>query len=90
MISKELTVCNRTGLHARPASLFVGCARKFASEITVIRPDTNTSANAKSIIKLLALGASCGTVIRICANGEDEDAALEALVALVESKFDEN
>lgn len=90
MISKELTIRNRNGLHARPASLFVSCARRFASEITVSRSDTDISANAKSIIKLLALGASYGTVIRICANGADEGAALDALVSLVESNFNEN
>ena len=90
MLTRELTICNHTGLHARPASLFVACARKFSSEITVSRPDTGQTVNAKSIMKLLALGATYKTRILVSADGEDETAAIEAIDRLVSSAFGEN
>lgn len=90
MKSVFLTIANRNGLHARPASLFVACARSYESCITVTRPDTSVSVNAKSIVKLLTLGAVTGTRIRIDASGPDEDEAVEALAALVNCKFDED
>lgn len=91
MYQKEATVINATGIHARPASQFVEQAKKFKSSVTV-RNAKNTSAggvSAKSIIGVLSLGMSRGTVIEISAEGEDEKPAVDALVELVESGFGE-
>lgn len=87
MFSKEVTVLNATGLHARPASMFVQEAGKYKSEIFAIK--NGNKINAKSIMGIMAGGISQGTVVTIQAEGEDEQAAVEALVTLIESKFGE-
>ncbi len=89
MYSRTVTVQNRTGLHARPASDFIGCASKFQSKITIKRVTEEDEANAKSIVMLLSLGLGQGTEVEITARGEDEVAAVDALVALIETKFGE-
>lgn len=89
MYSKMTTVVNATGLHARPASDFIREAAKYQSDITIQRAGSETAANAKSIIFLLSLGLAQGTQIIISAEGEDERAAVDALVALVDSGFGE-
>ncbi len=87
MIEKELTILNHSGLHTRPASQFVKTANQFKSDITVRKG--NSVANAKSIITVIALGASKGSKIRLIAEGPDEKEAIEALSALIENKFGE-
>ncbi|HAE62777.1 MAG TPA: phosphocarrier protein HPr [Eubacteriaceae bacterium] len=87
MASKEVTILNATGLHARPASMFVQEAGKYKSEVNVIKEGKKI--NAKSIMGIMAGGISKGTVLTIEAEGEDAQAAVDALVALVESKFGE-
>jgi phosphocarrier protein len=87
MISKEITILNATGLHARPASMFVQTAGKFKSKIFVIK-DGN-SINAKSIMGIMAGGISQGTTIEIQADGDDENDAIAALTALIDDKFGE-
>lgn len=82
-----LTIKNKVGLHARPASLFVREAAKFKSTITAINGETQ--ANAKSILNVLTLGANKGAKIIIHAEGEDAEAALQALHALNESNYGE-
>lgn len=89
MYSQKVVVQNRTGLHARPASDFIACAGKFKSRITIKRVGEDEEANAKSIVMLLSLGLGQGTEIELTAKGEDEVEAVDALVALVESKFGE-
>ncbi|MBQ6395511.1 MAG: HPr family phosphocarrier protein [Atopobiaceae bacterium] len=90
MVSAKTTVVNETGLHARPASTFVAEAKKFKSKVTVknVAKDVPPT-NAKSIMMLLAAGLGCGTEIEITCDGVDEQEALEALVALVESGLGE-
>ncbi len=83
MVEKEVTVQNKTGLHARPAAMFVQKAGKFSSTITVIKEERE--ANAKSIMSVMALGASQGSTVVIRAEGSDEEEAVTALVELVES-----
>lgn len=85
MVKKTITVKNKTGLHARPAALFVQTAGKFLSEITVKKDDKEV--NAKSIMGIMALGVSQGNEITIIARGEDEKEAIEALVDLLENKL---
>jgi len=87
MISKNLTITNKTGIHARPASIFVSAASKFKSNITVDK--NGKKGNGKSMINILGLCLTMGSEITISADGVDENEALEALVKLVESKFGE-
>ena len=90
MVSKQTTIVNATGLHARPASTFVAEAKKFKSKVTIKDVDKDVPAtNAKSIMMLLAAGLGCGAKVEISCDGEDEQAALDALVALVESGLGE-
>jgi phosphotransferase system HPr (HPr) family protein len=85
----EITVIvqHEVGLHARPASQFVKTATQYQSDITVTCD--SRSANAKSILSVLTLGAHQGAEIGIKAEGEDADEALVALQALVANNFGE-
>ena len=87
MIHREVTVRNRLGLHARAAARFVHAANGFRSRVTLSR-DGRTM-DGKSILGILLLAASQGTALELGADGEDEDAALSALAALVEGGFGE-
>ena len=90
MYSKQTTVGNKAGLHARPASEFVMKAKGFTADVTVRNVDKNgAAANAKSIVRILGEGLGPGTKIEIAAEGADEKAAVDALVALVDSGFGE-
>ena len=90
MVSKQTTITNATGLHARPASAFVMEAKKYESNITIKDADKDTApANAKSIMMILAAGLGTGANVEIACDGPDENEALEALVALVDSGFGE-
>lgn len=90
MFSKVVKLTNKTGLHARPASDFVGCSSKFASKIILKRVGEEEEANAKSIVMILSLAIAPGDEIEITAKGDDEIDAVEALVALVEDNFGES
>ena len=83
MYSKETVISNKAGLHARPASDFIGCSSKFSSKIVIKKLETEEEANAKSIVMLLSLALRQGDKVEIRATGEDEVEAVEALVALV-------
>lgn len=87
MRSIQLTIANEVGLHARPATLFVKEAQKYQAEITVSYGEN--SVNAKSLLALLTLGASKGAVVTVTASGADEQAAVDALAALVNANFGE-
>ena len=90
MLTAELEIHNPSGLHARPAALFVKTAAGFRSKILVENLTRGTApANAKSILTLLAGGVSKGHVVRISAEGEDEEQAIAALRDLVESGIGE-
>ncbi|MBE3589478.1 MAG: HPr family phosphocarrier protein [Firmicutes bacterium] len=82
---KTVTVTHESGLHARPAALFVQTAARFKADIQVAKGDRQ--ANAKSIMSVLALGVTKGTTIDIRATGEDAQEAVEALARLVEGGF---
>ncbi|HEX6542871.1 MAG TPA: HPr family phosphocarrier protein [Ktedonobacterales bacterium] len=86
MVTVEVTLHHEAGLHARPAALFVKTASRFAAVITVI--NGAKSANAKSIVQVLTLGAKQGTTVTITAGGEDEQAAVQALADLVRRNFE--
>lgn len=87
MVQQIVTVKNKTGLHARPAALFVQAANKFKSEIFIEKEGKRV--NAKSIMGVMSLAVSQGTQITILAEGEDEKEAVKKLVELIESKFGE-
>jgi phosphotransferase system HPr (HPr) family protein len=87
VIQREVMVKNRLGLHARAAARFVHAANAFRSRVTVTR-DGRTM-DGKSILGILLLAASQGTALKLGAEGDDEDAAVAALVALVEDGFGE-
>lgn len=91
MYVKQTIVLNKTGLHARPASEFVAEAKKYGSKITIRNASKEDTApvNAKSMLRLLSEGIVSGTVVEIVANGSDEVAAVDALVALIDSGFGE-
>ena len=87
MITKEVVINNQVGLHARPATFFIQKANEFKSSIWVEKEERRV--NAKSLLGVLSLGIMGGTDIKIMAGGSDEEEAVDALVALVESGFAE-
>ena len=86
MLSKEVTVKNQVGLHARPATFFIQKANEFKSSIWVEKEERRV--NAKSLLGVLSLGITRGTAITLIAAGPDENEAIDALVELIVSDFD--
>jgi len=87
MPAVEVTIQHGEGLHARPASLFVKTAAQFRSEIFVTH--NNRTANAKSILNVLTLGAGQGARVTLSAEGEDADQALHTLEQMILDNFGE-
>lgn len=87
MFMKETTVNNQVGLHACPATFFIQKANEFKSSIWVEKDDRRV--NAKSLLGVLSLGIVKGTAINLIADGADEEAAISALVELINSEFTE-
>jgi len=88
MISKEVTVLNSVGLHARPATYFIQKANGYKSSLWVECGDRR--ANAKSLLGILSLGITRGTRINIIADGADEEDAVDGLIELITSEFAEH
>ncbi|HHW44808.1 MAG TPA: HPr family phosphocarrier protein [Desulfotomaculum sp.] len=86
MLQKSFLVKNKTGLHARPASIFIRTANKYKCDIRLKKGDQEI--DAKSMISLLSLGVGQGTTIKIITSGEDEEAAMNELMQLLESFSD--
>lgn len=84
---REVRIENRNGLHARPAAEIVKAASKFKSEVTIRRDDMEV--NGKSIMGVMMLAAEYGTTLWLRANGDDAEAAVDAIAALVASRFGE-
>ena len=87
VLKKKLHITNKLGLHARAASVFVKTASAFSSTINVSNSKNN--ANGKSIMSMMLLQASCGSLVEIYIEGEDETAAMAAIEALINDKFGE-
>jgi phosphocarrier protein HPr len=85
MVTREITVNNQVGLHARPATFFIQKANEFRSGIWIERNDRRV--NAKSLLGVLSLGVTKGSTIRIIADGSDEQLAIETLCELINSDF---
>ena len=88
MITKELQVLNKLGLHARAAAKLVFIANKFVSDITLVKD--NKQADARSIMKILMLSASRDSIINITVEGNDEIQAMNSIEKLFQNKFDED
>ncbi|MCU0302857.1 MAG: HPr family phosphocarrier protein [Thermoanaerobaculales bacterium] len=87
MTEQRVMISNRLGLHARAAAKLVHTANGFVSEVFV--GGDHEEVNAKSILGLLTLAASKGTIVTVRADGPDEDEAVRALVELFQGKFGE-
>jgi len=87
MTEQVVKIVNRAGIHARPAAVLVQSAKDFKANIYFEKGQDRI--NAKSIMGILTLAATYGTEIRIIAEGEDEEVAVESIVHLFETKFEE-
>lgn len=87
MTSSSVTVVNRLGLHARAAAKLVQTAGSFDSRLWVVKDGEEV--DAKSILGILLLAASQGTRVTLRAEGEDEDAAIDAVSRLIADRFHE-
>lgn len=85
---QSIQIINKLGLHARASMALINTAGQFASDIRI--GYQNRWVDAKDILQVMALGASCGTIIEIKTMGEDENEAMLALVSLVQSRFGES
>jgi phosphocarrier protein HPr len=88
MITKDIQVLNKLGLHARAAAKLVFIANKFVSDITLVKDDKR--ADARSIMKILMLSASKDSIINITVEGNDEIQAMNYIEKLFQNKFDED
>ena len=88
MPQREVKIMNKLGIHARPAAEIVKAAGKFKSNITIIRDDLEV--NAKSIMGVMMLAAEFGASVTLRAVGDDAEAALDALAAVIAAKFGES
>lgn len=88
MFIKEITVRNQVGLHARPATFFIQKANEYKSTIWISREERKV--NAKSLLGVLSLGITKDTVVSVIAEGVDEEDAVNGLIQLISSNFEEN
>lgn len=87
VVSRNVTLVNPQGFHARPAHMFMKLASQFRSNVQIVKG--NEIINGKSILDLLTLGAGNGTTLCLRATGDDAEPAVAALARLIESGFDE-
>lgn len=85
MLTREVTVKNQVGLHARPATFFIQKANEYKASIWIEKDERRV--NAKSLLGVLSLGITRGTQITLIADGADEGDAVEGLVELITSDF---
>ena len=89
MIRKTLRIKSELGLHARAAAKLVKLTSQFESDVRLSRLNVEEQVDAKSILGILLLAAAKGTEIQVMTDGEDEDAAMEAVEQLVNDRFGE-
>ena len=87
MFSKDVTITNSIGLHARPATFFIQKANSYKCSVWVEKDERRV--NAKSLLGVLSLGIAKGMTITLVADGQDEERAVNGLVELVETGFTE-
>jgi phosphocarrier protein HPr len=88
MLERQITIINKLGLHARASAKLVSTASAYAAEIMLEKD--GQAVNAKSIMGVMMLAASCGSEVVLRADGVDAEAAMEAIVDLINSKFGED
>jgi len=88
MLERDITIINKLGLHARAAAKLVNTASAHAAEVLIRK--NGQEVNGKSIMGVMMLAASQGTQIQLRVDGEDEHAAMDALVALIDDRFGES
>ena len=87
MKTREVVITNDSGLHARPATFFIQKANCYKCSIYVEKDDRKV--NAKSLLGVLSLGIAKGMTVKLSADGQDEEAAIDGLVSLINSGFNE-
>ncbi|MGB1236797.1 MAG: HPr family phosphocarrier protein [Pseudomonadales bacterium] len=87
MHAVDIEIINKLGLHARAASKLVSVTTKYASDIKIAKGET--CVDGKSIMSLMMLAATKGTVLQIRASGDDQAEAIAAISALIDNRFDE-
>ena len=87
MTEQEVKIINRAGIHARPAAVLVNSIKDLKANVYLEKGSDRI--NAKSIMGILPLLATYGTVLKVIAEGEEEEKAVETIVRLIETKFEE-
>ena len=87
MISQKVTIINKLGLHTRASAKLVHLASRYGSQSKLIKG--NKTVNCKSIMGVMMLAASKGTELELTVDGDDETAAMEAIIGLINNRFDE-
>lgn len=87
MISRDVTIVNSVGLHARPATFFIQKANSYKASVWIEKDDRRV--NAKSLLGVLSMGIVKGTVITLIADGTDETDALDGLEKLILSELND-
>jgi phosphocarrier protein HPr len=87
-VERSVKIVNEAGIHARPAAEIVKTAARFKSEIVIVKDGLDV--NAKSIMGVMMLAAECGSTVLLKADGEDAQAALDAIAQVIESGFGES
>jgi phosphocarrier protein len=87
MISRQVIIKNKIGLHARPAAMLIHRVNDYKSSFILTKGEEST--NLRSITSLMKMRVKCGDMITLAAKGEDEESALSSLVELIEGKFGE-
>ena len=87
MISKNVTIQNNVGLHARPATFFIQKANTYQSSVWVEKEDRRV--NAKSLLGVLSIGITKGMTVTLIADGSDEKEAIDGLAELIDTNFGE-
>ncbi|MGE0385711.1 MAG: HPr family phosphocarrier protein [Gammaproteobacteria bacterium] len=88
MLQRKVTICNKLGLHARAAAKLVQLAGRFEADVRLVRD--GREANAKSIMGVMMLSAGRGSEIELVGDGNDEQAAIEAVEQLIANRFGED
>jgi phosphocarrier protein HPr len=88
MVTKQLILINKLGMHARPAAMFVKITSKYKAEVMVEKDGEEV--NGKSIMGLMMLAAGCGSKLKISADGPDADQLVSDIEQLIQQKFNED
>lgn len=88
MLTETVTIINKLGLHARAAALFANTASRYSSQIKVGL--NGKLVDAKSVMSLMLLAANQGTIITLQAEGQDQQEAMQAIIELINNRFDED